>query len=113
MNVKMSLFFSLSYNIIEKYFLLNNRVAQIPMMDLLTFVTLLFFYTSFQSPFEEARQRDTCRRICDVDIKFTSFLPPLASGLIQRFLQLNSFNRIEHADVGSHPWITHQLVVSE
>ena len=79
------------------------------MMQLLTFVAMLFFYTSFWSPYKEARQKDTCRRICDVDIKSTSFLPPLASDLIQRFLQLNSFNRIEHADVRSHPWVVQQF----
>ena len=79
------------------------------MMQLLTFVAMLFFYTSFWSPYKEARQKDTCRRICDVDLKFTSFLPPLASDLIQRFLQRNALRRIELADVRSHPFIVQQV----
>ena len=34
-------------------------------------------------PFEGAQQSDTCRRIRDVDIKFTSFVLPIAYELIQ------------------------------
>ena len=78
-------------------------------MELLTFVALLFFYTSFLSPYKEARQRDTYRRICDVDLKFTSFLPPLASDLIQHFIQRNALRRIGLADVRSHPLIVQQV----
>ena len=79
------------------------------MMQLLTFVAMLFFYTSFWSPYKEVRQRDTCRRIYDVDLKFTSFLPPLACDLIQRFLQRNALRRIEFADVRSYPFIVQQV----
>ena len=86
-----------------------KRVAQIIMMHLLTFGSLVIFYASFPLPFEAARQRDTCRRIRDVELK----LPSLAHDLIQRFLQYDPSKRIALADITSHLWIVQQLWLPE
>ena len=60
---------------------------------------------SFWSPYKEARQRDTYRKIRDVDLKFPSF----ACDLIQRFLQLDPSKRIALADVISDAMIVQHL----
>ena len=79
------------------------------MMHMLTFGILMFFYKSVSSPFEAARQRVTCIRTRDVDIKFPSF----AHDLIQCFLQHDPSKRIAFADVRQHPWIVQQLGLPE
>ena len=60
-------------------------------------------------PSNEARQRETFRRICDVDPKFIFYVWSLVCDLIRGFLQFGPFKRIVLADVRSHHWIVQQL----
>ena len=52
----------------KDYVFLNHKVVQIRITHLFAFGALAFFYMSF----EGVRQRDICRLIRDVDIKFAS-----------------------------------------
>ena len=78
-------------------------------VDIWSLGVLLYEFLVGAPPFEEARQRDTCRRIRDVDLKFPSFVSPLARDLVQRFLQHDPSKRIALCDVRNHPWIVQQL----
>lgn len=78
-------------------------------VDIWCLGVLLYEFLVGSPPFEEARQRDTCRRIRDVDIRFPSLVTPLARDLIQKFLQHDPRKRIPLRDVRSHPWIVQQL----
>ena len=70
---------------------------------------LLYEFLVGAPPFEENSQRDTCRRIRDVDIKFPHFVTPLARDLILKFLQKDPAKRINLKDVRNHPWIIQHL----
>ncbi|KAH0789716.1 AUR protein Kinase [Histomonas meleagridis] len=74
---------------------------------------LLYEFLVGAPPFEENRQRDTCRRICNVDIRYPSFIKPLARDLISRFLQHDPTQRIPLEEVRQHPWIVQQLGPAE
>ena len=78
-------------------------------VDIWSLGVLLYEFLVGAPPFEEARQRDTCRRIRDVDLKFPSFVSPLARDLVTRFLQHDPQKRIALDQVRKHPWIVQQL----
>lgn len=74
-------------------------------VDIWSLGILLYEFLVGAPPFEENSQRATCRRIRDVDVRFPTFVSPLARDLIKRFLQHDPAQRIALADVKNHPWI--------
>lgn len=78
-------------------------------VDIWSLGILLYEFLVGKPPFEEVRQADTCRRIRDVDLRFPTFVSPLARDLVTRFLQHDPQSRIELSEVRKHPWIVQQL----
>jgi serine/threonine protein kinase len=70
---------------------------------------LLYEFLVGSPPFEERLQKDTCRRIQHVDLRFPPYVAPLARDLIKKFLQPDPQSRIALNEVRNHPWIVQQL----
>lgn len=80
-------------------------------VDIWSIGILLYEFLVGAPPFKESKQRDTCRRIRNVDLRFPSFVSPLARDLVQRFLQHDPSKRISLSEVRSHPWVIQQIGV--
>jgi serine/threonine protein kinase len=78
-------------------------------VDIWSLGILLYEFLVGSPPFEESRQRDTCRRIKEVDLRFPTFVKPLARDLITKFLQHDPKKRIPLKDVRTHPWVVQYL----
>jgi serine/threonine protein kinase len=70
---------------------------------------LLYEFLVGAPPFESAGKADTCQRIKQVDVKFPTFVPPLARDLIGKLLQHDPEMRLPLSAVRTHPWVAQQL----
>ena len=78
-------------------------------VDIWSIGILLYEFLVGAPPFESSGQRDTCRRICAVDLRFPSFVSPLARDLITKLLQHDPSKRMPLKEVRNHPWIVKQI----
>lgn len=78
-------------------------------VDVWSLGVLLYEFLVGSPPFECNEQKETCRKIKDVDLCFPDTVSPLARDLIQRLLQKDPTNRMPLTEVRLHPWIVQQL----
>ena len=78
-------------------------------VDIWSIGILLYEFLVGAPPFESSGQRETCKRIRNVDLRFPSFVSPLARNLIESLLKHDPNERLPLNQVRNHPWVVKQL----
>ncbi|GHJ87225.1 hypothetical protein NliqN6_3627 [Naganishia liquefaciens] len=75
-------------------------------VDLWALGVLTYEFLHGGPPFEAESQKDTHKRICNVDLRLPSHFSPEAGDVIVRLLKLKPEERLPLADVMNHPFVT-------
>lgn len=74
-------------------------------VDIWSLGILAYEFLVGMPPFETENEQDTYRKICQVDLRFPSFLEPSAKDFISRLLMRSPAQRMPLQDVSRHPFI--------
>ncbi|KAJ9100520.1 hypothetical protein QFC21_003563 [Naganishia friedmannii] len=75
-------------------------------VDLWALGVLTYEFLHGGPPFEAESQKDTHKRICNVDLRLPSHFSPEAGDVIVRLLKLKPEDRLPLVDVMNHPFVT-------